>query len=42
MGMSTEQVVEVIEAVKTEPNYWWLTLLAIIPVIVTWLLRRKK
>ena len=49
MGMvSTEQTVRVIEAVgevverqQPETNYWWLLIIAVIPVIVGFLLKRK-
>jgi len=49
MGMvSTEQTVEIIEAVSKaqpevqEPNYWWLLLIGVIPVILTFILRGRK
>jgi len=47
--VSTEQAVRIIEAVgeatqKSQPNtnYWWLFIIAIIPVIVGYWLKRKK
>jgi hypothetical protein len=33
---------EVVKEVQPEPNYWWLLSLAIIPVIIGWLLNRRK
>lgn len=52
MGMvSTEQTVRIIEAVSdavkptAQPqstNYWWLLLIAIVPVLLGWYLKRRK
>jgi hypothetical protein len=49
--VSTEQTVRIIEAVgdavekaevATGPNYWWLLSLAVIPVLLTWWLNKRK
>lgn len=48
--MATEQTIAIIEAAKdttSEPNYWWLMLIAVLPVILApfiaiWLNKRKK
>ena len=44
MGMmSTEQTIAIIEATKDKPNYWWLLLIALIPIIpALFKLWRKK
>ena len=50
--VSTEQVVAIIDAVQpeaavsSEPNYWWLMLIAVVPVVLapfvaTWFQKRK-
>lgn len=39
---STEQTVAIIEAVKDKPNYWWLLIIGIVPVVVAWFLSRNK
>jgi len=48
-SMSAEQTVAIIESVsnvveKTQdkPNYWWLLSIAIVPIVLTWILRRRK
>lgn len=43
MGMiQAEQMIAVVEATKSEPNYWWMLVLAIVPVVVAFLLNKKR
>lgn len=37
-----EQTVAIIEATKNKPNYWWLLIIGVVPVVLGWWLRRKK
>jgi len=42
MGMvSPEQVVLIADSVKDKPNYWWLLIIGVVPVLVGWLLKKK-
>ena len=37
-----EQTVAIIEAAKSKPNYWWLLIIGVVPVVIGWMLRKKK
>ena len=32
---------DTINQVQPEPNYWWLLLIGVVPVVVGWLLHRE-
>lgn len=36
-----ESVAKVVDATKSEPNYWWALTLLIIPIILKWYLSKK-
>ena len=42
MGMTVEQTVEVIEAVKTDINWWAVLAPVVLAAVLTWLFRRKR
>jgi hypothetical protein len=37
-----DEVVNVVQPIASEPNYWWLLSLAILPVLLGWWLNKRK
>jgi len=40
MGMiPAEQTVAIIEAAKDKPNYWWLLIIGVVPVVIGYIIK---